>query len=165
MKTYQKLLNPFYVARAARNRFWYWVARQLAYYLARTPVMWGDGDQVQKNIVIGRNVGLADTIFNCRSGKIIVEDEVFFGHHVLLLTGVHDIHLTGMARQANVHESGYDIVIRRGAWVASNVVVLGPCEIGENAVIASGSVVRGTVPPGMIYGGNPAKPIRAIEFR
>lgn len=160
MAIQSKYFSPVYMARAARNRFWFWVARQLQFYLAHTHLIWGDASRVH----IGQDVTLADAILNCRSGHIVVEDDVFFGHHVLVLAGTHDFHRKGRARQLAVPQSGHDIVIRRGAWIASNVVIIGPCEIGRHSVIVSGSVVRGDVAPGMIYAGNPARAIKPISF-
>lgn len=160
MKFSNKFLNPFYLIRGARNRFWFWVARQLRYYLAHTP--WITGDPAQ--ITIGRNVVLSDTLLNCRSGYITIEDNVFFGHNVMLLAGTHDARKKDIARQLTVPSSGHDITIRRGAWVTSNVIVIGPCEIGEYAVIAAGSIVTGYIAPGTLYAGDFAKSIKRIEF-
>jgi acetyltransferase-like isoleucine patch superfamily enzyme len=61
-------------------------------------------------------------------------------------------------------QEGYDIVIRRGAWLASNVTVIGPCEIGENSVVAAGSVVTGDVAPNCLYAGVPARFVKEIDF-
>jgi acetyltransferase-like isoleucine patch superfamily enzyme len=76
-----------------------------------------------------------NTLFNTISGNITVEEDVCFGHNVCL-----------------------------GAWLASNVTVLGPCEIGENAVIAAGSLVLSDVKPNCVYAGTPAKFIKEIKF-
>ena len=155
-----KYFNPFYIAKAVRNRFWYWVARQLQFYLAHTHVIWGDPSRVN----IGKNVVLADSILNCRSGRIVIEDNVFFGHHVLILAGTHDARKRDLERQLTVPQLGYDVIIRQGAWITSNVTIIGPCEIGSHSVIASGSVVIGDVAPGMFYAGNPAKPVKPVPF-
>ncbi len=160
MKLQAKYFNPLYIAKAIRNRFWFWVARQLQFYLAHTHVIWGDPSRV----TIGKNVVLADSILNCRSGRIVIEDNVFLGHHVLILAGTHDPRKKDRERQTTVPSCGHDIIIRRGAWVTSNVTVVGPCEIGEHAVVCSGSVVIGDVAPGMFYAGNPAKPIKPVSF-
>ena len=84
------------------------------------------------------------------------------GHNVSLLTGTHDYKQTGLARQSSVPESGRDINIGDGVWIASNATIIGPCEIGENAVIGAGSVITGKIPPNSIYAGTPAKFIRKI---
>ncbi|EGR2520269.1 hypothetical protein DYB23_17550 [Vibrio cholerae] len=58
-------------------------------------------------------------------------------------------------RQSGVPESGRDIIIGTGVWIASNVTVLGPCEIGNNSVISANSVVTGTLKENTVfYSGN-----------
>lgn len=132
------------------------LAKLLRPYLARQHVIWGDPSK----LIIGKNVVLVDAILNLRSGKIIIEDDVFFGHGVMVLTGKHSISERGIARQRSVPDSGRDVVIRTGAWIASGAIIIGPCEIGQHAVIGAGSVVTGNVPAAVIYSGNPAKFIR-----
>ncbi|MSO69736.1 MAG: acyltransferase [Alphaproteobacteria bacterium] len=56
-----------------------------------------------------------------------------------------------------------DIVIEEGVWLASECVVLGGVRIGRNAVIAAGSVVTQSVAANEIWGGNPARRLRAID--
>ena len=125
------------------------------------PRCWGP----TKRIVVGRNVAMANTLFNTTSGLIVIGDDTFFGHNVSLLTGSHDIRKRGSARHGAIPESGRDIVIGRGVWIASNVTVVGPCTIGDDAVIAAGSVVcGGELPGGYIYAGAPAKAIKRIDF-
>lgn len=53
--------------------------------------------------------------------------------------------------------------VRRGATLAANATILGNIEIGENAVIAAGSVVRTSVPAGMLAAGVPAKLIKPVS--
>ena len=55
------------------------------------------------------------------------------------------------------------ISIEDGAWVGAGAIVLSGVTIGAGAVIASGSVVHRDCEPDMLYGGVPAKPIRALE--
>lgn len=160
MKKYLRYLHPVTFARGVRNRAFFALARPLAFYLAHVPVFWGERDR----IILGKNVTLANSVLNCRSGKIIIEDNVFFGHNCLVLTGRHDFRLKDEGRILTVPDEGFDIVIRRGAWIASAVTLIGPCEIGEHSVVVAGTVVREDVPPGVIYGGFPPKVIAPIDF-
>jgi hypothetical protein len=66
-------------------------------------------------------------------------------------------------RQTAIPRTGRDVVIHEGAWLASGVLVLGPCEIGAHAVVGAGSLVLGDVPPYAIVVGRPAKLVRMIE--
>ena len=101
-----------------------------------------------------------NALFNVVSGTITIDEYAFFGHNVSLLTGRHDVEKYDRERQECVPTEGNNIIVRRGVWIASNAVIIGPCEIGENAVVAAGSIVIRDVPPGAIVAGNPAKAIR-----
>jgi len=115
-------------------------------------------------VSIGNNVALANTVLNTRSGRIVVEDNVLFGHGCMLLAGTHDYNVRGASRHGAVPDTGKDIVIKNGTFIASGVIVVGPSIIGPNAVICAGSVVRGDLPGGWICAGNPARPLREIGF-
>ena len=104
-----------------------------------------------------------NALFNLSSGEITVGRHAFFGHNVSVLTGTHDIEVYGRERQVAIPKSGRDVVIHEGAWLASEVLVLGPCEIGAHAVVGAGSLVLGDVPPYAIMVGRPAKLVRMLE--
>lgn len=53
------------------------------------------------------------------------------------------------------------VVVRHGAAVALNCVVLPGSRIGRDAWVTVGSVVRGTIPERSIASGTPAVPVRA----
>jgi putative colanic acid biosynthesis acetyltransferase WcaF len=57
------------------------------------------------------------------------------------------------------------IVIRDGAWVGAKSLLCPGVEMGEGAVVAAGSVVRGRLCSNIIYGGNPAVRIKVRTFK
>jgi FkbM family methyltransferase len=126
-----------------------------------TPGHWGPGERLH----IADTAVINDALLNTVSGSITVEDHAFFGHGVALLTGTHDISRTGLERQQAVPTEGRDIVVGPGAWIASRAIVLGPCRVGANAVIAAGSLVSADVPPGAIVAGAPARLVGRVQAR
>ena len=54
------------------------------------------------------------------------------------------------------------VKIGRGAWIAINVVILPGVTIGENSIVAAGSVVTKDVPPYTVVGGSPARELKKI---
>ncbi|MGI8449958.1 MAG: acyltransferase [Streptosporangiaceae bacterium] len=96
---------------------------------------------------VSPTVGLADVLINTIGGSVEIRDYVFFGHDVLLLTGTHDFRLKNAQRQANRPTTDRNIIIESGAWIASRAVIIGPCRIGENAVIGCGCIVDFDVAP------------------
>lgn len=132
--------------------------QEIAQDLMTTPTIWpGDWSKVS----LGNNVHAVNALFNVSSGNISVGDDTFFGHNVSLITGTHNIESTGAERQL-YPDSGRDIAIGKGVWIASNVAVLGPCSIGDNAIIAAGAVVKAgtSVEAGATYAGVPAKRVK-----
>jgi acetyltransferase-like isoleucine patch superfamily enzyme len=106
------------------------------------------------------NVKLASTLCGCQA-DIVVKENVFFGHRVMLLTPQHDVNLTGLDRQKAI--TAKPIHIQKDAWIASGAIILGGVTIGEGAVVAAGAVVNKDVPPFAIVGGVPAKVIGHVQ--
>lgn len=104
-----------------------------------------------------------DALFNLSSGEVWVGPFAFFGHGVAVLTGTHDITKLGPERQLAIPRSGRDVRIGEGAWLATQVLVLGPCTIGEHSVVAAGSLVTRDVEPYTVVAGRPAKALRSIR--
>jgi acetyltransferase-like isoleucine patch superfamily enzyme len=121
--------------------------------------VYGDAAMVE----IAETANVNNGLFNVASGKIKVEDYVFFGHNVCVLTGTHDYTRFDLERQTTIPGSGRDVIIKRGAWIATNVTILGPCSIGEHSVIAAGSVVNTNVEPYAIMAGIPARKIGQVD--
>jgi acetyltransferase-like isoleucine patch superfamily enzyme len=103
-----------------------------------------------------------DVFVNLASGRVTIGPQAFLGHGVSLITGTHDVRELGEARRRAIPSSGRDILIEEGAWVASNVTVLGPARIGRHAVVAAGAVVTGDVAPFTVVGGVPAREISRV---
>lgn len=121
-------------------------------------VVFGDPARVS----VAPTAAVNNALFNVQSGRITVEDHAFFGQNVCLLTGTHEIDAPLEQRVTAIPREGRDIIIRRGAWLASNTTVLGPCVIGEMAVVAAGAVVTRDVEPYTIVGGVPARVIGRV---
>lgn len=56
-----------------------------------------------------------------------------------------------------------DIVLEDNVWLASRIIVLEGVTIGENTIVAAGSVVTRDLPPNVIAGGVPARVIRTLS--
>ncbi|RCX00364.1 transferase family hexapeptide repeat protein [Marinomonas foliarum] len=108
--------------------------------------IWGKEDR----LILGNNVHLNNAMINTVSGSIYIGDNTFLGHGVSLLTGTHDYRKTGLERQSEVPIDGRDIIIGKGVWIASNALIIGPCEIRDNSVIAANSVITGVIEEGCV---------------
>lgn len=113
-------------------------------------------------IDVAADVALTDALMNCASGAITIGRHTFLGHGVSLLAGTHDYRRFGPERRTAIPSTGYDIVIGEGVWISSNATIVGPCRIGDHAVIAAGAVVTCDVPAYCVAGGVPARVLSDI---
>jgi acetyltransferase-like isoleucine patch superfamily enzyme len=111
-----------------------------------------------ENIRVGRNVFINQNCTLYDLGGIDIGDEVMIGPNVSLITSGHPI--APSQRRAGVTAS--PIVLERNVWLGAGVTIIGGVTVGENSVVAAGSVVTRDVPPNTLVGGNPARVIRSI---
>ena len=86
--------------------------------------------------------------------NVVIEDYVFLGPNVVLTNDKYPV------REKETELFGP--IIQRGASIGSNAVVLPGVEIGEGALVGSGSVVTKDIPSWSIAAGNPAKVIKEV---
>jgi acetyltransferase-like isoleucine patch superfamily enzyme len=110
------------------------------------------------DIRVGRNVFINQNCTMYDLGGIDIGDDVMIGPNVSIITSSHPVEPS--RRRAAVIAK--PIVIERGVWIAANVTIIGGVRVGENSVVAAGSVVTRDVPPNTLVGGNPARIIRSI---
>ncbi len=95
---------------------------------------------------------------NCRS-SISIGENCMFGNFVTLVDNNH-----GAEPGADMIDQPFDsapIVVERNCWLGEKVTVLAGVTIGENSIVAAGSVVTRSVPPDSVVAGVPAKLVRS----
>ncbi len=122
--------------------------------------VWGE----QEKLHLAPTVQLANTLFNTSSGEIWLGEYSFTGHNVSVITGTHNGETFLRVRQENFPTTGGDIRIGRGVWIGSNAIILGPCTIGDHAIIGAGCVVtsESSIPRGGVVVGVPGRVIRIL---
>lgn len=105
------------------------------------------------NLEVGDNCWIGEGVWIHNQGCVTIEENAVVSQEAFITTGSHDIY------------KSMDLVIkpvfiRRGAWITTRCLVLHGVEVGQNAIVTPGSVVNRSLPPGGIYGGNPAQFIR-----
>ena len=94
---------------------------------------------------------------------ITIEDDVLVGSCVHFYTGNHSFRRLDVPIIDQGHEEFGEIILKKGCWIAANVTILAGVTIGENSVIAAGSVVTRSIPRGVVAAGIPAKIIKNIS--
>ena len=128
----------------------------------------GQGASIREDNVIGDDVSVgthASLEFGNRVGSRVrihtgcfleltqIEDDVFLGPHVVFTDDPHP----QCPAYLDCVKGG---VVRRRARIGANSTILPGVEIGEDALVGAGSVVRHTVPPRTVWAGNPAVQVK-----
>lgn len=116
-------------------------------------------DYLKMGMKIGKNCdinpGLMVDYSHC--WLIELEDNVTLAPQVYLLA-----HDASTKRALNYTRLG-KVLIKKGAFVGARAIIMPGVTIGENAVVAAGSVVTKSVEARMVAGGNPAKVIMSVD--
>lgn len=129
-----------------------------AHELLSQPTVFGHPER----LTVAPTAVVNNAVFNTVSGDITIGAWVMLAHGVYLATGEHDITKFNGERHVTAPYYGWDITIEDGAWLATNVTVLGPCRIGKHAVVAAGSLVRSDVPAYTVFAGVPARQVADV---
>jgi acetyltransferase-like isoleucine patch superfamily enzyme len=111
-----------------------------------------------RHITLGKNVFINHACTFLDLGGITIEDDVQIGPKVNLITENHPV---DPAKRKYLDLKS--ILIKRNAWIGAGATILPGVTIGENSIVAAGAVVNKDVPANCIFGGIPAKFIKAIE--
>ena len=111
-----------------------------------------------KNITVGKNVFINACCHFQDQGGITLGDNCLVGHNVIFATLNH-----GFAPEERQSMLPAPIVVGRNVWIGSNSTILQGVTIGDNSIIAAGSVVTKDVPANAIVAGVPARFIRSIS--
>ncbi|MGZ3790409.1 MAG: acyltransferase [Bacteriovorax sp.] len=93
--------------------------------------------------------------------KITIHEKVLIAPFCLISSGNHVYQDNAPIMEQPMSATG-PVVIRSGVWLGQNAKILGRCYIGENSVVAAGSVVKGQFEPRSLLAGVPAKTMKAM---
>lgn len=153
------LLPPF-----VGNRIRAYLLRLIGFRIDQGTLIWGVptitglGD-IYSRLSIGAQCWLNVDCHLDLNAEIVIGNQVSIGQEVMILTNTHQI--GGPNRRAGALEA-LPVCIEDGAWLSTRCTILPGVTIGEGAVVAAGAVVTRSVPPHVLVGGVPARPIREL---
>ena len=118
------------------------------------------------------NVGVNSEIVigdNCRINGVSIHAEggVFIGNKCVMASGVNIMDSNGHKVYSSDRTIGRDnpkpIRIGNNVWIGVNSIILKGTEIGDNCIVAAGSVVKGIFPDNVIISGNPAVIVKKMD--
>lgn len=107
-------------------------------------------------IATGCDIRAAGGTIRIGDGSVVSQYNVLIAANHVIRPGEPRIH----GRWDESDRRGVDI--GSNVWAGARCVFLPGTVVGNDAVIAAGSVVRGTVPPGELWGGVPARRIKTV---
>lgn len=116
----------------------------------------------ESTIMIGNNVGISNSAFHAYTSISIGDNTIVGGGCRIWDSDFHSI-------DPNIRVFGDDdevkmapIAIGKNVFIGGGAFILKGVKIGDNSIIAAGSVVTKNVPDNEIWGGNPANFIKNI---
>jgi len=109
---------------------------------------------ISNDVSFNRNVMINADI----RGTIIIKDNVMVGANVVMRASGHRYEKKEVPVREQGHHQGI-IIIKTGAWIGSNAVILPDVTVGKGAIVGAGAVVTKDVNDFEIVGGVPAKKI------
>jgi maltose O-acetyltransferase len=118
--------------------------------------LYGDGEIELSD---GSYIGELSTVQACAGHRVSVGRACRISHNVRIYTETSDADCDFRAGEDRTVRG--NVMIGDGVWIGANTFVSPGVEIGDNAVVGANSVVTADVPAGQIWGGVPARFIRA----
>jgi acetyltransferase-like isoleucine patch superfamily enzyme len=122
---------------------------------------------------VGRFVYVGDGALLSSAAELVVEDGVLIAHGAQVFDN--DSHPIDAAQRESHFRSmlgyrdgvrvvlpGAPVRLGRRSWVGLNAIVLKGVTVGEDSIIAAGSLVTRDVPPATVVGGNPATTVKTL---
>ena len=125
-----------------------------------------EGEKFQPNITIGSNVIFNTDIHIGCIDKVEIGNNCLFASRIYITDHDHgDTSLNSLVMPPAKRRltSKGAVIIKDNVWVGEGVAILSGVTIGENAIIATNSVVTKDVPANSVVGGIPARIIKFIE--
>ena len=107
------------------------------------------------NVKIGKNVSIMYNLLCMSAGGITIEDGALIAANCSLISNNHDFKERAIL-------TCKPVVIKKKAWIGAGSTILPGVTVGENAIVAAGSVVTKDVAPNTLVAGVPAKFIKNI---
>lgn len=117
------------------------------------------------SLAIGDNVGISNATLVAMADVRVGEDVRIGGGASVYDTDFHSLDLAGRLARPDTGVRTAPVLIQRGAFVGGHAIVLKGSSLGEGAILGAGAVLAGSIPPGEIWAGNPARRIGAAPSR
>lgn len=130
---------------------WWWPGLAKALHALR-----GVRFQDRHSVFLGRDV-LIDNRF---PEGVSIGTDVWISNRCTILA--HGYASQIQKREYGMSETTAEVVIEDGVMIGAGAIILPGARLGRGCFVVAGSVVAGTVPPGVMVAGNPARAVKAL---
>lgn len=127
----------------------------------KTPFMVHFTSIVNGKVTIGK--GVAKYFANSSGCYIQGKNGIIIDDYSLFAPGVKIISANHSKDNLNDHDVDKPIKIGKNCWLGANSVILPGVELGDNVIVAAGSVVTKSFGANLILGGVPAKILKELQ--
>ena len=122
------------------------------------------GESYAPEIIIGESVVVNYYVHIGAISRIVIEDDVLIGSHVLITDHAHGAGTEDPSLPARYRPlaSKGPVTIGRNVWIGEGACILPGVRVGENAIIGCNAVVTRDVPDGAVVGGVPARQLQTV---
>lgn len=114
-----------------------------------------------KNVHVGKNVIFNFNVCLVDDADIFIGDDCLIGPGCHIITAQHPISPT-LRKGEDKLQYNKPVHLGNNVWLGAGVIVLPGVTIGDNSIVAAGSVVTHNVASNVIAAGTPAKVLRQI---
>ena len=136
--------------------------------LIRTIVHLGEGGCIISPFYCdyGSNIHIGNDFFANTNLVILDGARVDIGNHVYIAPGV-GIYTAGHPLDVRRRNAGleyaYPVRIGHNVWIGAQCIILPGVTIGDNTVLAAGTVVNRDIPANVLVAGNPCRIVRQLD--
>lgn len=114
---------------------------------------------VSKTVILGKNVAP----YFANSGHCYIQgiNKIIIGDYTMFAPGVKIISANHLKNDYLNHDkSEGPVIIGNYCWIGANAIILPGVNLGDNVIVAAGSVVTKSFGNDVVLGGNPARVIK-----
>jgi acetyltransferase-like isoleucine patch superfamily enzyme len=115
-------------------------------------------------LIVGNRVSLNYRCMLSIATRVVIGDDTMIAGGVCIFDNIsHPISPARRREHGKINSNETTpVVIGKNCWIGVNSIVLRGVTIGDNSIVAAGSIVTKSVPPNTIVAGNPAVVIKNI---
>ena len=113
-------------------------------------------------IKIGDNALLNGAVIHSNN-SVVIGNDCLFGPGVVILDN--DSHNTSIDPRLRRHGKTADspVMIGNNVWIGMHSIIMKGVHLGDNSIVAAGSLVTKDIPSNQLFGGNPASFIKWLD--